>query len=61
MSWTILDPYGTPYGGVEDNIAEPIRHGGSGYEDEETFEPFSYGHVLDLLGEFGNQNTGGVA
>ena len=36
--WTVLDPEGTPYGGERNNISMPIRHGGSGYEDEETFD-----------------------
>jgi hypothetical protein len=61
MEHTILDPYGTPYGGVEKNFDLPIRHGGSGYEHDEVLEPVTYGDQLTDIAWFGRQNVSGVA
>lgn len=70
---TILDPYGTPYGGEPFNAAEPVHVGPNSYEhgdyyarqylgDEETgiYEIPYIAIVLDRT-LLGSQNTGGTA
>jgi hypothetical protein len=61
MEWTILDPYGTPYGGERNNTDTLIKRGGSGYEDTEYADYCSYGDELLGIAWFGRNNVGGVA
>ncbi|WP_433332584.1 hypothetical protein [Spirillospora sp. CA-294931] len=61
MNWTILDPYGTPYGGERDNYRAPINYGGSGYEAPATTTGWAYGDRLECVAAFGCNNVGGLA
>jgi len=59
--WTILDSYGTPYGGDENNYSMPIRLGGSGYEDPDRYWTITYGDELNAIGKLGRWHFGGPA
>lgn len=45
---TILDPYGTPYGGHRDNALSYARVGSNRYEDDSYYERYLYRYI-DLL------------
>lgn len=59
--WTILDSYGTPYGGVRDNYDLPVNYGGSGYESPTVQTGWTYGRSLEMVAAFGRNNVSGVA
>ncbi|MFC9974333.1 hypothetical protein ACFVH6_25860 [Spirillospora sp. NPDC127200] len=61
--WTILDPYGTPYGGHRDNANSFIRRGGAGYEAPEYDDPngWTYGLEVSDAAWYGRNNVSGRA
>jgi hypothetical protein len=59
--WTILDPYGTPYGGQRGNHDKRVVVGGAGYESAERVAPSTYGDVLEDVSHLGRNNVSGRA